>query len=122
MGRLCYYAHSKHLYGSAQEERDIEAIEKAFDCDVLDPNLAYYERKCKEWDNPMDYFTEVLVPRCDFLVFRSTPDMSITAGVFQEIIKMQSLGRPVFELPSSITMRGMTVEQTREFLEQIGYR
>ena len=46
-------------------------------------------------------------------------DIYIGAGVFKEI---QSVDVPVIELPSSISRRGLTVEQTREYLREVGQR
>jgi nucleoside 2-deoxyribosyltransferase len=122
-----YYAHCIHLYGTKQEERDVELLEK-LGFEVLNPNnpgvevavtamKAHYGQGC----NVMGLFEE-LVASCDALAFRALPDGRIPAGVCKEVLHARSLGKPVIELPSNIIGRGVTVEETREYLAEVGQR
>jgi hypothetical protein len=144
-----YYAHCKAIYGTPQEERDIKALE-SMGFEVLNPNTQIIQNKVEEIREEMtqktraaklrytaidtamrvmldpgvaimNYFTE-LVGSCDALAFRSLPDGAIPSGVAKELKHAQSLGYPIIELPSMVSTRIMDVEQTREYLHEIGER
>jgi hypothetical protein len=134
-----YYAHCLSLYGTKQESRDIATLE-SLGFTVENPNcplvqeacdfiradaLAWNERNAPELRNPseevMEYFRGFTLT-CDCIAFRALPDGRIPGGVYKEIAMFKQAGKPVFELPSGVLSRGMTIEQTREFLGEVGYR
>jgi hypothetical protein len=117
-----YYAHCQANYGTPQEQRDLFLL-RALGFDVLNPNspevqsLLMHASK----DNKMAVF-QPLVESCDWLAFRALPDGSISAGVAKEIAWAQEAGKCVLELPSAILRRTLTVEQTRQYLSEVGQR
>ena len=113
----CYYAHCQSIYDTPQEKRDIEILE-ALGFEVINPNLPEHQKECKTFHNPMAYF-ERLAKSCNVLAFRALQDGNIGAGVVQEIKCFEGL---IIELPSRILQRGLTVEQTREYLREVGQR
>ena len=70
----------------------------------------------------MDRIFKPLVLSCEALAFRALPDGSIPSGVAQEIQWAVQAGLPVIELPSAVNRRTLTIEQTREYLSEIGQR
>lgn len=117
------------IYSSAakpnlQELRDIETL-KALGFEVFNPNQQWIQDKCKEiaasGGNSMNIFEE-MVKECDTLAFRAHPDGTIGAGIVKEILWAQEAGHPVFELPSSISRRTLSVDATREYLKELGQR
>jgi hypothetical protein len=56
------------------------------------------------------------------LAFRALPDGTIPSGVAQEIKWAGEAGIPVIELPSAVNRRTLTLDQTREYLKEIGQR
>lgn len=115
---LCYYAHCVSLHGTPQEQRDVQALEK-LGLAVLNPNAPSFDKLYQE--QGMDAFKDV-VGQCDCVAFRALPDGGIPAGVLKEIYWAQEMGKLVFELPTAITRRGLSVEATREFLKECGKR
>lgn len=113
-----YYAHPISIYDTHQELRDI-ALLNALGFDVVNPNQAEHDAGYKSYG--MAYFTGI-VCECDALAFRAFPDGSIPAGVLNEIRVAQEHGKPVFELPSAVSRRGLSVEATREALKECGCR
>jgi hypothetical protein len=114
-----YYAHCKGIYGTPQETRDI-AILESLGFDVLNPSDSQYDDSWRE--HGMD-FKDVLLAQCGCIAFRALPDGAIPAGVYTELAKaIRDYGIPAIELPSSILRRGIDVEQTREYLREIGER
>lgn len=114
-----YYAHPISLYDSEQEQKDINTIERLFPyCTIFNPNNTTSETMYKQ--QGMQYFKDV-VSKCDLLIFRALPFGYITAGVWTEINCAKSNRVPVLELPS-LFGREMNVNDTKLFLEEIGYR
>ena len=121
----CYYAHSLHIYGKPQEERDIKLLE-ALGFEVENPNQQKHTDgyMAMPEGEGMQYFVD-LVRTCDVLAFRAYPDGSIGAGVYKEIMATDNpdMPMPVFELPWGLMRRGITnVEHTREWLRELGER
>jgi len=112
-----------HLYGKPQEKRDIELLE-AMGYDVLNPNTPEIKAAClaekKRGGTGMHYF-KGLVQSCDVVAFRAYPDGKIGAGVYTEITEYAK-GKIVFELPWGIERRGLSVEDTRAMLRELGER
>ena len=115
-----YYAHPIDIYNTPQELRDIIIIEKLFgkDYEINNPNSEHNEKEYKIYG--MEYFTNQ-VKNCDLVVFRGYPTGMIPAGVFKEINVAIENGIPVIELPSLVGGR-MSVEDTRQFIKEIGTR
>lgn len=122
-----YYAHCQNLYRTKQEERDIQIL-KLMGFDVINPSDEIHQKwvndaKLQGIDSSkiMIYFTE-LVSQCEGLAFRSLPDGRIPAGVAKEITQMASKLGFVIELPSRLNSRMIDVDETREYLAEIGQR
>ena len=114
----CYYARAISLYRTPQSARDVITL-KALGFDVVDPDTPEHSAGYDKMG--MDYFVE-LVQTCNALAFRATPDGRIPAGVAKEIRTAQACAKLVFELPSGIERRAMSVAETREYLRDIGHR
>lgn len=139
-----YYAHCMALYDTAQERRDVATLETLFS-EVVNPNSEVISMDCARVRREFDEGTLVypkfpgatfqdagaavlllvfypLVLAADCVAFRALPDGSIPAGVAQEIQWAAEMYKPVIELPCGFTRRVMTVEQTREYLREVGNR
>lgn len=112
----CYYAHCLAIYNTLQEQRDVKLLE-SLGFKVVNPNQPKYQEKYKTQGM---FFFKKLVQSCDIIAFRSLPSGEIPAGVAAEIDNGLSI--PVIELPSGISRRTLTVNQTREYLREIGQR
>ena len=123
----CYYAHQISLYDTLQEERDIKILE-SLGFEVYNPNIDEVReaiKNAKETQpegNYMEIVFKPLVEACDVLAFRANVDGKIGAGCYKEIEYAEKVGRLVIELPSSICERGLTVEQTRQRIKELGKR
>lgn len=119
-----YYAHSIAIYGSKQEKRDIHLIER-LGMDVLNPNLPKHEKAYQDHIkvglDGMSYFLD-LVDKCDLVIFRANPDGSIPAGVMKEISYAEEQCLTVLEIPSGVSRRELSVQETREWLREGGCR
>lgn len=113
-----YYAHCLAIYNTKQEERDLETLNR-LGFQVLNPNKPEYSQLYQE--KGMKVFEE-LAKSCDLVAFRGLPDGSIPAGIAKEIKAAQEANKPVIELPSCVLRRELDVEQTREYLKEIGQR
>jgi len=105
-----YYAHALNLYGTKQEVRDVQVL-KDMGFTVRNPNT----------DEGMDHFARVIRDECQALAFRALPDGQIPAGIWREIAVARSKRLPIIELPSFYN-RELSVPQTRQYLEEAGYR
>ena len=115
-----YYAHCIAIYGKPQESRDLADLQALF------PNDEIYNPNCVECaegykTSGMQFF-EDLLQTMDAVVFRALPDGQIPAGIYKEVATAKKLSRPVLELPSCLSRRELTVEQTREYLSEAGQR
>lgn len=123
----CYYAHCKSIYGTPQEVRDIATLEK-LGFDVVNPSSDEIRARLEPWmrhsgrRNAMDFF-KGLVQECDVVAFRGLPfSKYIPAGVHLEVMEAVDAEKPIIELPTNLTGRGVSVEATREFLHEVGER
>jgi len=122
-----YYAHSMSIYSSPekenkQEKRDIAMLE-AIGFEVFNPNQPWIQEKCKELGaNSMSLFESMVKEDTQALAFRAHPDGTIGAGIVKEIAWAKEVDHPVIELPSSITRRSLSVDDTREYLKELGQR
>jgi hypothetical protein len=116
--KICYYAHSVALYGTKQEERDLETLWR-LGFEVENPATPFHS------DNyaikGMDYFKNI-IEACDVLAFRAHVDLYIGAGVAKEIGWAKDAGLPIIELPSVMSSRMIDIEQTKEYLKEVGQR
>jgi len=110
----CYYAHCLAIYNTYQEERDVKLLE-SLGFEVVNPNSSEYQKKYET--EGMLFFKE-LAQKCNVIAFRALPSGEIPAGVAGEI----DCGLPIIELPSGISRRKLSVEQTREYLREVGQR
>jgi hypothetical protein len=121
-----YYGHCQAIYGSPQDKRDVETLTR-LGFEVVNPSspehveMADKMKATGKGERVMDYFVS-LVTGCDAVAFRALPDGAIPAGVAKEIERALGAGKPVIELPSCVLRRTLTVEQTREYLREIGQR
>ena len=118
MKLIAYYAHCVALYGTPQEARDIQTLTD-LGFAVFNPNSPEHEQAYRV--KGMVHF-RFHVFNCDALAFRANPDGLIPAGMAQEIDWATSKGIPVFELPSGVSRRALTVAQTSEYLHEVGQR
>jgi len=123
---IAYYAHSMHLYGSKQEDRDVKLLE-SLGYSVINPGSTEIQVELEYWmkDNSekeaMAFFKEY-AEECDLLAYRCHVDLKIPSGVMQEIDWAIAYGNPVLELPTITQARRMTLEETREYLKYNGQR
>lgn len=119
MVKKVYYTHAKSLYNTPQEKIDLETLDALFpDAEVVNPNSQQFKDGFK--DQGPDYSKSVIAT-CDVLSFRSLPHGKITAGAYEEILFAKEKRIPVIELPC-LAERGMSVEDTRLYLADAGYR
>lgn len=120
-----YYAHPINLYGTPQEKRDVKLlVEMGFE--VINPSYVAYQseyqmRKENNDPNPFRFFKELAVETGN-AAFRAFPDGTIGAGVYGEIMAVKQAGGLVIELPSMLECRGLSVDQTRAYLKELGAR
>ena len=120
---IVYYAHCQAIYGTPQEDRDINLLQRMGHLVVNPANFdqkRIQEVKDKTGD-VMSYFCDRVL-QCDALAFRALPDGRIPAGVGVEITAARVANMPVFELPSGVRSRTMNMPETREYLEEVGQR
>lgn len=151
MRRRVYYAHCVALYGTPQENRDLNTL-TALGFEVVNPNsleikaqveavkrcygersnlnhllsLEMRHRLHNYRDDGEAVMMEVFKPlfnnNLDALAFRALPHGAIPAGVAKEIDWAVEADLAIFELPAQLLTRTMSVEATREYLHQIGQR
>jgi len=127
MKKAIYYAHPVNIYNTEQEKRDLYTIQSLFPVkEILNPNTQVIQKDIeilKKTDGHiMSYFYNLISTKCDVLVFRATPYMSITGGVWGEIQTAKDCGFPIIELPNLMSFRELSHEQTVEYLKLIGNR
>ena len=114
----CYYAHSIALFNTEQEQRDLATL-KALGLEVLNPNTPAKEAGYKK--EGMEFFRKV-IQGADVVALRANNDGSINAGCAKEVAWGVEYGLLIIELPSGVSRRALTVEQTREKLREQGAR
>lgn len=138
-----YYAHCIALYGSPQELRDLVMLQDLFrGAEIINPADRMWEDRCQLEretvrrynlaypETPKDASHEIMEKvfkplatwQTHALAFRALPDGRIPAGVGREVQWAVEYGNPVIELPSNLMGRGMTVDQTRAYLREVGQR
>jgi hypothetical protein len=106
-----YYAHGMLHYDSELEQEDVKML-KTMGFEVENPNHIDNER---EYIRTKDFNVFLnLVKSCNILAFRSVAG-KITAGVGKEIQFAKELGMPVIELPTLLSDRFLTIEETIEY-------
>jgi hypothetical protein len=121
-----YYAHCVALYDTPQEHRDRLLLGR-LGYTIYDPDSPEVDAEIARLKaaNPTgDYmeFFRGLVTACDVFAFRALPDGRIPAGVAKELGFAVAAGMPIFELPSGVLARSISVEETREYLHEVGQR
>ncbi len=119
--KVVFYAHCMAIYNTPQEARDIVLLE-ALGFKVLNPNTRTHSLGYDAYG--MAYSETLLLknPGCDIVAFRALPDGRIPRGVATEIEIAQSNDIPIIELPSCVLGRIINLEQTREYLREVGQR
>jgi hypothetical protein len=116
--KTCYYAHSMAIMNTAQEARDIDLIQRIGYL-VINPFDDLYQAAYQK--DGIDSL-KLVVWSCDVLAFRSHLDMAIGAGVGKEIEWAAEKNIPIFELPSMMFSRIISVAETKEYLKETGQR
>lgn len=119
-----YYAHSIHVYNTPQEKRDITLLE-SLGFEVYNPNNEEARLGLEKWKSDGKHtmwFFKKLIDDCDFLAYRSHPDLSIPSGVFFEIQHAIEKKKQIIELPTITSKRVLTYEDTLKYLEYNGQR
>ncbi len=112
-----YYAHPLSLYDTTLEKSDIDTL-TALGFKVINPNDPSIERKFQKSQN-FGIFLD-LVRSSDAIAFRSFAGGEISSGVVSEIRIASELNLPVIELPTMISERALTQEQTIKLLDDSG--
>jgi len=115
-----YYGRCVAIDNTPQYNRDVKLLKDLGWTIIPDLTTAQKEEGYKR--DGMEFFLKFIREEADILVFRGMPSGMIGAGVFKEIEEARNKGIPVLELPSMILSREMTVEQTREYLCEVGKR
>jgi hypothetical protein len=113
-----YYAHCKAIYGTPQEDRDMALI-ASIGFEPVNPNAPEF---AEGWRTRGMEYKNHFADTCDLIIFRGLPDGRIPAGVAKEIETFQARKKPVLELPAGVMGRCMCVEETREYLAEVGER
>lgn len=122
---IAYYSHGMHIFDTPQETRDIDII-KALGYSVMNPNVEYAAYQFNEALQTMDYpeaFEYVfgaMIKDSDIVIFRSHPDGSIPFTTSKEIELAEKFDKIVIELPSGILKRKLNIDETEEYLKEIG--
>lgn len=112
-----YYAHPLSLYGTPQEDRDVDML-RQIGFEVYNPN----SKKDDEQYANRGMGLSIIEEQCNLLAFRAFPDGNISSGVAQEIRHARILCLPILELPNGIIRRELTIEQSKEYLNNLGQR
>ena len=113
-----YYARPMTIHGTKQEERDINLLE-SIGFKVANPNKEALVEKYEPEE--VEAFLES-IRGSDLLAFRSFPDGSIGAGVHNEIHEALAFGKPVIELPTILSKRVLSAEDTKAYFRLNGSR
>ncbi len=115
-----YYAHCLAIYNTPQELRDIFTL-NSMGFQVVNPNSHKFQMRYKE-EGMEVFFNHIKSDAIDIFAFRALPDGSIPKGVYREIQVAIEAAKPVIELPSCINRRALDLDETREYLKEIGQR
>lgn len=116
--KTAYYARPISIYNTPQEERDI-AIIRSLGFEPIDINKKELQEAYEE--KGMDVFLE-FVQQSSALFFRSQINGQIGAGVWKEIEWAMLGDIPVVELPTMMVSRIASVDETRAYLKEVGFR
>lgn len=120
--KTAYYARCMSLYGTVQEARDLNLIKTLTFSPIAFPPQEQIDEAKSRGEDVMETIFKPLVFKSSVMFFRALPDGRLPAGVFKEVMWAREFKLPCVELPSGILSRGMTVEQTREYLHEVGQR
>ena len=120
--KAAYYARCMAIYGTPQEERDIELIaELGYQVLPFPPEEFIQKRKAKG-ENVMYTVFLPIVEGADVVFFRALPDGMIPSGVALELQHAQDMEIPVLELPHLFLSRNLSYEDTYKYLCYVGQR
>lgn len=123
-----YYAHCMAIYNTPQEARDIETLER-LGLTVVNPNKPWHDCMVKALKAREDgtsvpymaYFGE-LVRNCDVFAFRALPGGAMPGGIAKELDYARKYEKPIIELPTFALRSTLTIDQSREYLKEVGQR
>jgi hypothetical protein len=111
-------------YDTPVEERDMNLL-KSLGFKVTNPNTKSVQeaflRYKADHEEYMQFFCDMAAYH-DVVAFRGLPDGTIPAGVAKEIEAAREAGRIIIEIPSGLTRRFLGIEETREYLADMGER
>ena len=113
-----FYSRPINLYGTKEDQRNIDLI-KSLGYEVIDTESE--EIQVKYLKNGMDVFFD-LIKKSDALFFKCALNMQITQGVYKQIVFANENEIPVFEIPTILNSRVMSLEDTRTYLKLTGKR
>lgn len=105
-----YFARPITQFGTTKDESDMAEIDAA-GFTVLEITDDKTQRRYK-LHGMKAFYSRIEI--CDVLFFTAFPDGKIGAGVAKEIDHANTCGLPVFELPTQLYERQLSVEETRE--------
>lgn len=127
MYQRIYFGHPVNTYGTALEERLLEAISLAFEgWEIENPNQPKHEEGYqhfkKENSNGMLYFLEKVLPQCQSGIFLPFRDGKWGAGVYKEAKYFTDWNFPIWTInPLGVIeyiylqdIHPLSVEETRE--------
>ena len=107
-----YYAHSKQIYNTPQEEKELKIIEKHFPkMTIINPKL--YESDPEKRKNNMKYCHK-LIDSCKYVVW-SKLQGKVTCGVGDEVNYALEQGKKVFQ----INHKRASLQQTRRKVKHL---
>lgn len=119
--KKCYFARPISQYNTLQDARDLDTI-RDLGFEVINPNKEELSELYLQ--KGMQAFTDLINDDSlvDLLIYRSFPDLKISAGVVKEIECAINAQKIVFELPTFTEVRKLSVVATREYLTLLGQR
>lgn len=118
-----YYSHCMAIYGTRQEQRDIDTL-TALGFEVVNPSSKEIEEAVKQLPSGEERmaFFERFSDECDAVAFRALPGGTIPGGVHKELGWFIQRNKPVIELPNFSLRPTLDHEQTRQYLRDVGQR
>lgn len=124
-----YFAHTINCYGTDLEKKLLELIRNFFGekTDVENPNQPHHQEGYKTWkemykDHPvksgMDYFYEMVLPKCNKCICQTFLDGKWGAGVAHEAAFFIARNQPVWVIePLTLEIRRISRKEKKMILE-----
>jgi len=99
-----YYSHDESTYGSDQESLDIDAM-GSLGINVYNPNTPDLKARLQLLrdsgrENEIRPFIDMLIDRCDGVIFRDLDDGTRPEIVLADVAKCKADNKPVLQLPT----------------------